>query len=72
MKSFVREYTSAASCKHAGSLRLLGNREMACEDCVHVAIRRDGERVKYAAPNALRLMATLMNETVPYSPEEEV
>ena len=68
MKSFIREYVSASSCKHEGPLRRLGNRELACDDCVHVAIREDGKRVVYPS---LRV-ATLMNETVPYSPEEEV
>ena len=48
----VRDYKSAAFCKHNGPRRLLGNGEYACDQCMHVCQRRDGTVPKYtyAAP----------------------
>lgn len=51
------DYTSAAGCKHpASELFALGNGEMGCGECVHVARRRDGQRPRYTAPRLAKVV----------------
>lgn len=44
-------YRPAHGCIHRfGARRSLPNGEIACDDCLHVAIRRDGKAVFYEKP----------------------
>ena len=79
MKTSFPEFAAAASCKHPNRLRLLANYEMACDECVHVAIRKDGKRAVYAAPrefgggtNPIRLAASLIETTGVELDEEQI
>ena len=57
-----RHYLSPWICNHRRELRKSANGELACLECMHVAVRVDGTRPSYPMPSKairdqLRLLA---------------
>jgi hypothetical protein len=58
-------YRSSWFCPHPEArLRLLGNGEWACDDCMHVATRKDGTPVVWSAPQRGPLSSLIANVLV--------
>ena len=63
------DYRFSWSCKHPGArLRPLSNGEMACDDCMHVAVREDGTPVVWRAPSRDPLSSLLADATLGSDP----
>jgi hypothetical protein len=63
------DYRFSWLCKHPGArLRPLGNGEMACDDCMHVAVREDGTPVVWRAPARDPLSSLLADATLGSDP----